>query len=200
MDLFNQITILETDISQISGLKYIEGYISKQEHDILLSIIDLQPWIHDLKRRVQHYGYKYDYKARRIDLKMRIGELPDWANLIGERLFKDGYFKELPDQLIINEYLPGQGITAHIDCEPCFEDTVVSISLGSNCTMDFCNKLTSEKQSLMLAQRSIVVLQGESRYNWTHGIAARKNDKYNGQIYQRKRRVSLTFRKTIIQL
>ena len=69
------------------------------------------------------------------------------ANEIGDKLVNDGYFSLLPDQLIVNEYLPGQGITDHIDCEPCFEDTVVSISLGSHTTMNFTNKITKEKNT-----------------------------------------------------
>ena len=43
----------------------------------------------------------------------------------------------MPDQLIVNEYQPGQGISAHIDCEPCFKNTIVTVSLGSVYEMDF---------------------------------------------------------------
>lgn len=45
----------------ISGLTYIPNFITATEHDLLLPQIDQQPWLTDLKRRVQHYGYKYDY-------------------------------------------------------------------------------------------------------------------------------------------
>lgn len=199
MDLFSQtFSDTKTLVETIPGLQYFENYLTKQEHDTLIRTIDSQPWLDDLKRRVQHYGFKYDYKSRRINLAMRIGQLPDWTMVIAHKLYVAGYFKSLPDQLIINEYMPGQGITPHIDCEPCFEDTIVSISLGSNCVMDFTNSLSQEKISMLLAPRSIVVLQGESRYNWTHGIAPRKTDKYKGYNYQRGRRISLTFRKTIV--
>ncbi|UPT65181.1 MAG: alpha-ketoglutarate-dependent dioxygenase AlkB [Sphingobacteriales bacterium JAD_PAG50586_3] len=93
----------------------------------------------------------------------------------------------------------GQGITPHIDCEPCFEDTLISISLGSYCVMDFGKKLSSEKVPVLLAPRSIVILKGESRYTWTHGIAPRKTDVYHDMKIERRRRISLTFRKTIIK-
>jgi len=36
---------------------------------------------------VQHYGYRYDYKARTIDHSMRLGELPQWVTC-GRRLGK----------------------------------------------------------------------------------------------------------------
>jgi len=182
----------------IPGLQYVENYFTTQEQEALIATIDKQEWLGDLKRRVQHYGFKYDYKARKIDLGMRIGALPDWAKAIADRLYSEGYFDVVPDQLIINEYLPGQGITPHIDCEPCFEDTIVSISLGSSCVMDFTNKETGDKIPVLLTPRSMVVLKGESRYGWMHGIAARKTDKFEGNAYQRGRRISLTFRKTIL--
>jgi alkylated DNA repair dioxygenase AlkB len=130
---------------QISGLTYLPNYISNQEETKLISLINAQIWLTDLKRRVQHYGYKYDYKARRIDSSMKVGDLPKWLNDIAKRLYTDGYFKAMPDQVIINEYEPGQGISPHIDCEPCFEDTIVSLSLLSDVTMDFTNAIQAKK-------------------------------------------------------
>ncbi|MYB95200.1 alpha-ketoglutarate-dependent dioxygenase AlkB [Candidatus Poribacteria bacterium] len=50
-----------------------------------------------------------------------------------------------------------------------------------------------------LAPRSLVVLNGEARHEWLHGIAARKWDDWDDHKYVRGRRVSLTFRKVIIK-
>ncbi len=50
----------------IPGLTYIPDFISAQEQDLILAQINQQPWLTDLNRRVQHYGYKYDYKARTV--------------------------------------------------------------------------------------------------------------------------------------
>lgn len=183
----------------ISGLQYISSYLSQDQHGSLLDEIDQSSWLSELKRRVQHYGFKYDYKARRIDLSMKIGELPTWALEIASDLHHKGYFREIPDQLIVNEYLPGQGIAPHIDCTPCFEDTIGSISLGSSCVMDFTHPIRKEKIPLLLEPCSLVILQGDSRYFWTHGIAPRKADVYEGKPILRQRRVSLTFRRTILQ-
>lgn len=186
-------------LSPISGLNYVADYLSLTQHDSLLSAIDQAPWLNDLKRRVQHYGFKYDYKFRRIDLSMKIGELPAWALEIAKDLQEKQFFLELPDQLIVNEYLPGQGIAPHIDCEPCFEGTIASISLGSTCVMDFTHAIRKEKIPVLLEPCSLVVLQGDSRYFWTHGIAGRKADVFAGKAFLRQRRVSLTLRKTILQ-
>ena len=185
---------------QIPGLMYIEDYIDERQHDWLLAEIGKHEWLDDLKRRVQHYGFKYDYKARRVDMDMHIGELPEWLKRLSQKLQEDEHMPEVADQVIVNEYLPGQGIASHIDCEPCFEGTIVSLSLGSGCIMDFTNKSDKTKKiPVWLAPRSLVVLNGEARHEWLHGIAARRSDEWDGQKYERRRRVSLTFRKVIIK-
>ena len=190
----------ENAITAISGLQYVENYIDEYQHDWLLDRIDKYPWLDDLKRRVQHYGFKYDYRARKVNHDMRIGELPDWLQKLSKNLCEDEYMLEIADQVIINEYLPGQGISSHIDCEPCFKDTIISLSLGSGCVMNFTNKFdTSKKIPVWLAPRSLVVLSGEARHDWLHGIPARKSDAWDNQKYERQRRVSLTFRKVIIK-
>ncbi len=187
-------------IAMIGGLEYVENYINERQHDWALARIDEQQWLDDLKRRVQHYGFKYDYKARKVNHDMRIGELPEWLNRFSHKLYKDEHMPEVANQVIVNEYLPGQGISSHIDCEPCFKDTIVSLSLGSSCVMDFTNKFDKKKKiPVWLEPRSLVVLSGEARYEWLHGIAARKSDVWDGEKYERQRRVSLTFRKVIIE-
>ena len=185
-------------IDAIAGLDYKEDYINEIQHKRLMDQIDEQPWLSDLKRRVQHYGFKYDYKARRVARDMRIGKLPKWLEELAEKLWKDGHMPEIADQVIVNEYKPGQGISNHIDCEPCFQDTIVSLSLGSDCVMDFINKFDKKKKKVWLAPKSIVVLSNKARYEWLHGIAARKSDTRDGHKVARRRRVSLTFRKVII--
>lgn len=182
----------------VSGLQYIPDFVTREAHDQLLRDVNSQPWLADLKRRVQHYGYKYDYKSRRIDQTMRIGPLPEWALPVADDLVKRGLMPELPDQLIVNEYEPGQGIAAHVDCVPCFTDTIASLSLGSACVMNFANKHAGETIPLLLDPGSLVVMKGEARYGWTHGIAARKSDVFQGRTIDRRRRVSLTFRKVIL--
>ena len=96
--------------------------------------------------------------------------------------------KNVPDQLIINEYMPGQGIFPHIDDPVSFEDGIVSLSLESDIIMDF---IRDTKKHVMLKRRSVIVLHGDARYKWKHGITARKSD----FGLKRSRRVSLTFRK-----
>ena len=187
-------------IAIIGGLQYVENYIDERQHDWLLAEINKNRWLDDLKRRVQHYGFKYDYKARRVDMDMHIGKLPEWLKRLSQKLYEDEHMPEVADQVIVNEYESGQGISSHIDCEPCFKDTIVSLSLGSGCVMNFTNKFDKTKKiPVWLEPRSLVVLSGEARDKWLHGIPARKSDVWDGETHNRKRRVSLTFRKVIIK-
>ena len=181
----------------VSGLTYVPDFISAHDQDSLLSQIDQQSWLTDLKRRVQHYGYRYDYKARAVSNDAYLGTLPAWLLALSKKLHDDRIFPSAPDQVIVNEYLPGQGISAHIDCIPCFADTIASLSLGSNTVMDFSNLKTGEKKSIVLEERSLIVLSGPARYEWQHAIPARKSDIINGIKTERARRVSLTFRNVI---
>lgn len=194
---FLQSSLFETPQPIIPGLRYLPDFIDVETEAALLDTIDQQPWLNDLKRRVQHYGWRYDYKARGITQDLRIGVIPDWLAGLCERLSAEGIFSHAPDQVIINEYLPGQGISAHVDCVPCFGDTIASLSLGSACVMDFIHATTSAKQSLLLEPRSMLALSDDARHHWQHAIPARKTDKWQGQAIPRARRVSLTFRTVI---
>jgi alkylated DNA repair dioxygenase AlkB len=184
-------------MSTITGLSTIPNFITEAEEQFLLQDIDAAPWMDTLQRRVQHYGYIYDYKRRTIERDMYLGKLPDWGQTIAERLWWCGYILQIPDQMIVNEYLAGQGISPHVDCEPCFGDTILSLSLGSGCIMEFTHLESKRKTPLYLESRSLLVMSGEARYDWQHGIPARKSDKHDGYLIPRKRRVSLTFRKII---
>lgn len=170
----------------IPGLAYIPDFITQNEESALIAAIDAQSWLKDLKRRVQHYGYKYDYKARAVTADSYLGPLPDWLMPVIQKLS----FK--PDQAIVNEYEPGQGISAHVDCVPCFDDVIASLSLGSGATMQFTKG--NEKQEIYLEPRSLIILSGPARYEWQHAIPARKSDMVSGFKIERGRRVSLTFR------
>lgn len=112
------------------GATLIDDFVSVGREQELLSYIDSAPWLLDLRRRVQHYGWRYDYKARRVTADALLGALPDWLQPEVGALCGRGLFDPAPDQVIVNEYEPGQGIAPHIDCVPCFGPTIASLSLG----------------------------------------------------------------------
>src|SRR3954470_3498496 len=98
----------------VPGLTYVAEYVAGPDEAALLAAVDSEPWRGDLKRRGQHYGYRYDYTARTVDPSMYLGPLPAWARPLASRLVADGHLAAAPDQLIVNEYEPGQGINAHV--------------------------------------------------------------------------------------
>ena len=187
--------VSERSAAIVPGLFYEANFIDAAEEVALFSAVDAAPWLNDLRRRVQHYGWRYDYKARRIVKSMRLGDLPGWAIDLAQRLCRLGLMSDVADQVIVNEYLPGQGIAPHTDCPTCFGNEICSVSLGSPVVMDFVERASSEKRSMVLEARSVVALTGSARTDWTHGIVGRKSDTIQGARHVRGRRVSLTFRK-----
>ncbi|MGV1956172.1 alpha-ketoglutarate-dependent dioxygenase AlkB [Agrobacterium sp. 22-214-1] len=177
------------------GIVYFDGFLSPEEEAVVAHRLDADVWSTELKRRVQHFGYRYDYKARAVTAEAYFGPLPPWLGVFAERLVTTCYCRDLPDQVIANEYLPGQGISAHVDCVPCFDDTIVSISLLSTCEMVFRELHGPAICGVLLQPRSGVLLRDAGRYGWTHEIPARKSDIVNGIRTARGRRISLTFRK-----
>lgn len=182
-------------VPHISGLYYCEDIIDIKTENDLINKINNESWLSDLTRRVQHYGYKYDYKKRRIDRNDYLGELPIWTTDVEKKLFNliNESNIQLPynkfDQLIINEYKSNQGISAHVDCVPCFEDGIASLTIGCSGIMTFSNG--TETHDVLLKRRSIVLLTNESRYKWTHSILPSKNKIFTNS----NPRISLTFRK-----
>jgi len=185
------------EILDIPGLRYIPEFIDGDLEARLIAHIDAGMWDNSLKRRVQHYGYRYDYQARRVNRSDFLGPLPPWISALSERLFSTDIFRTEPDQVIINEYLPGQGIAPHIDCAPCFGGIIASLSLGSGCVMNFSEPRSDRKESLFLNSRSLIIFSNEARYQWRHSIAARKSDMICGERVLRNRRLSLTFRNVL---
>lgn len=182
---------------QVPGLLLLPGFLSADEAATYLDRIDQEPWLDDLSRRVQHHGWRYDYKARSVSRDMRLGALPTWAAEIAGRLHTAGHFECPPDQVIVNEYLPGQGIASHIDCQPCFGPVVATVSLGDAWLMDFTSP-QGELVAVELPVGSVAVLTGDARRRWRHGIAKRKSDPLTGGRRTRRRRVSATFRTVVV--
>ncbi|KAJ7147352.1 hypothetical protein C8R46DRAFT_1180236 [Mycena filopes] len=105
-------------------------------------------------------------------------------------------------QAILNLYHAGEGITPHVDLLGRFGDGIVGISLGSSCAMDFARVDEAggdvRPTKLFLPERTMIVLSGDARYAWTHGIEKRVNDLVADadgfRIVERGVRLSITFR------
>lgn len=178
---------VEYNLFGINGLNYIKNFISEEEEEFLVKFIDSNLWDVSISRRTQHYGYLYSYKKKAMPEKTT--PIPKEFDFLTKRLQDNFIISEIPDQIIINEYLPGQGISKHTDNIFYFKDNVLSLSLLSDIEMVFSRG--SSDKNLILQNRSLLQLTEDARYKWTHEIIPRKYDNF----IERSRRISITFRK-----
>ena len=163
------------------GARLVPDIVTEaEERRILMRIADA-PWLTNLSRRVQHYGYRYSYRDRATDRHAPAPAFPRWADVIGERL-RPLFDGRLPEQCIVNEYRPGQGIGMHAD-HAAFGAIVVSLSLGAAWHMQFRPRsarpyvrhgLPSDEVAV-LPRRSALVLRGPARSAWMHAIDPASN-------------------------
>ncbi|XP_062842129.1 alkylated DNA repair protein alkB homolog 8 [Trichomycterus rosablanca] len=199
------------------GLSVLEDFVSPELEARLLQAVD---WTShsdvtvqkELKhRRVKHYGYEFRYDNNNVDKDKPLpGGLPSVCDAVLQKCVCEGHISVLPDQLTVNQYEIGQGIPPHVDTHSPFEDTILSLSLGAKTVMDFRHP-DGRSVAVVLPARSLLVMKGESRYLWTHGITPRKFDVVpalnaegsgvvnldlsNLTLTQRGTRTSFTFRK-----
>jgi alkylated DNA repair protein alkB family protein 8 len=184
----------ETAQIVVPGLSIIEDFITEEEEAKYLEKIDQKEWLTTIQRRVQHYGYEFKYDTRDVDPNLPLGEMPWFCQHTITRLKELRPDIESPDQITLNEYLPGQGIAPHVDTPSAFTSYIGSLSLESDIVMDFRLNGTIVKH-VLLKRRALCLMTGDARYLWKHGIAYRKSDMINGELRSRERRVSLTLRK-----
>src|SRR4051794_33384377 len=121
MNLLFPITVDDSEIPAIAGLRYLREYVSESEEISLAAAIDREAWDVQWRRRRQPYGGA-DGKGEAAP------PIPTWGRALADRLFADRITDTPFDQMLVNEYEPGQGIAMHRDYEP-YGRTVVSLSL-----------------------------------------------------------------------
>lgn len=178
-------------MEKVPGLYLVKDFITENEEENLIRLLDSKPWLTVLKRRVQQYGRSYDYSRKVLGTAPAI---PQELKNLGSKI---PHFDKEPDQVIVNEYKPGQGILAHTDHYRHFGPVVASISLGHEVPMIFRND--DEEVTVFLPRRSVVILTGDARRVWTHEIPARRKDNLPGaeRVVERNRRISITYRTVV---
>ncbi|XP_050098644.1 alkylated DNA repair protein alkB homolog 8 [Anopheles aquasalis] len=197
------------------GLILVRDFVDKQLEQELLSAVDFGVTLEDISeqkvtnalknRKVKHYGYEFLYGTNNVDKTKPLldHKIPSACDGLWEKLRAShpNLCWHVPDQMTVNQYEPGQGIPAHVDTHSAFEDPILSLSLGSDIVMEFKHAASGRQAFVDLPARSLLIMSGESRYIWTHGITPRKLDTIlvpDGSgltIRKRQRRISLTFRK-----
>ena len=196
----NKLNNYEDDL--VKGLYYIPDYLTVQEQqEIMKYLRKTKKWQTVGKsyssRRVIQFGYSYSYDRTGVK---KIEELPEYFQKLVDIEHVNGVLnKELltedMEQLIINEYKPGQGIHPHIDHYKYFGPIIVCLTIGSGIGIDFTRvDDPSIGKQVYVKPGSLYIMSGESRSIWRHGI---KRGKYDGPI-KRGIRYSLTYR-TILE-
>ncbi|XP_067681827.1 alpha-ketoglutarate-dependent dioxygenase alkB homolog 6-like isoform X3 [Haliotis asinina] len=180
---------------------YISEYITKEEEESLLANVYAAPkpkWTHLSNRRLQNWGGLPHPKG------MIAEDIPKWLLTQCEKIGRLGVFDgKMPNHVLVNEYLPGQGIMPHED-GPLFYPTVSTISLGSHTLLDFYHHLKDVPdqrdggeetqfqaslcfkdryfQSMLLEPRSLVLVMGDMYKVHLHGIAETTVDSITDQV------------------
>uniref|UniRef100_A0A3Q4H8Z9 tRNA (carboxymethyluridine(34)-5-O)-methyltransferase n=1 Tax=Neolamprologus brichardi TaxID=32507 RepID=A0A3Q4H8Z9_NEOBR len=165
------------------GLVLLEDFVSPEEEALLLAAVDWSSTNEDVTaqkalkhRRVKHYGFEFRYDNNNVDKDKPLpAGIPAECLPVLERCLRNGHINVMPDQLTVNQYESGQGIPPHVDTHSAFEDTILSLSLGAKTVMEFRHP-DGRVVAVVLPGRSLLVMKGESRYLWTHGITPRKFD------------------------
>ena len=174
------------------GAVIVPDFVTPAEEARILLRIAEAPWLTELSRRVQHYGFRYDYRGG--GSRVPAPAFPRWAAAMAERI-RPHFGGALPVQCIVNEYRPGQGIGMHADHAD-FGAVVASLSLGADWPMRFRLRRTRPYASgampgdevATLPRRSVLVLAGSARTAWMHGIDRADSARESAT------RVSATFR------
>uniref|UniRef100_A0AAV1VPC1 Fe2OG dioxygenase domain-containing protein n=1 Tax=Peronospora matthiolae TaxID=2874970 RepID=A0AAV1VPC1_9STRA len=186
---------------RVPGLRLEVEFLTKLEEAACINYFDRDGGVHWAKtirsRQVQHFGYEFNYDTRRCDPDKPITEpIPEVLQSIVEKIATCGIMDgDTPDQITVNEYLPGQGIAFHTDTHSAFTTTIATLSISSQVVMDFRYPDSHQNEGVLLPARSIAVMSESSRYEWEHAIVPRLFDVIDDKQVARQRRLSITFRK-----
>jgi len=197
------------------SILYIPSFISEEDEQYLMDKVYSAPkpkWTQLAARRLQNWGGLPHPRG------MIAEDLPKWLTKAVEDVGRLDLFKgRVPNHVLVNEYLPGQGIDPHLDGS-LFYPTITTISLSSHTVLNFYAPVTDTasnipnysqrlKFSLVLQPRSLLILQDECYSSLLHGIDSVDTDTVGpgclnveaagvevGQKLERGKRVSLTIR------
>ncbi len=178
---------------EVPGLVLMHDFVSQSMERELIDEIDAQIWVVDYDRRLQYYGYRNELEAPYDLVKFPV-TIPPMIYKLSENIVDRQILQEQSDQVIINEYMPGQGIRPHKD-RNYFDNQICGVNLGSGCVMRFIKNNGTEVVDVAIPRRSLYVMQDDARSKWKHSIPPRKKDIIDGEIHYRERRLSITYRK-----
>ncbi|CAG9787552.1 unnamed protein product [Diatraea saccharalis] len=151
---------------------YIPEFLTANEENIILSNIYAVPkpkWTQLSNRRLQNWGGIPHVKG------MIAENIPQWLEIYLEKIHQlhlmDG---KKPNHVLVNEYLPGQGIMPHLDGS-LFYPTITTVSLGSHSILKFLEPSKEEGKNAKYIHRG-VVNHVIAKRNYSSAAPPPKND------------------------
>lgn len=147
-------------------------------------------------------------------------EIPSWLLTYVERVNQlNGVFEEnrKANHVLVNEYLPGEGIMPHLD-GPLFYPTITTLSCGSHTVLEFQEPRESDDvegklerrlvTKILVQPRSLLILKDSMYEKYLHSIDEINEDTIDdeianlssdgsikkGDVLARAKRISLTIR------
>lgn len=196
------------NVGGIEGLTMYENIVTEEMKTQILEDLNSRIWDDNISRRTQHYNYRYPYNRskRLIDVNSEEGrdlkglyKMKDSIIIEHIKNFLEQYLGIEIDQCIVNEYDRNDKIGGHTDDEVLFGDTIVALSILEPTLMRFKNKKNKDDvRDVVIPSKSLIVMRGKARYEYTHEIPGLKSFKISGGKYTKPMdylRISLTFRK-----
>lgn len=188
-------------------LYYVPNFITPEEETHIIKNVNSVPkpkWTCLSNRRLQDYGGVPHARG------MIPEKIPSWLQTYMDKVNSLNLFEgKKSNQVLVNEYLPGQGIMAHSD-GPLFYPVIATISCGSHTILEFKENNEHRKPicDILLERCSLVVVKDDLYSEFLHSISEREEDyigdcvnlNHCGQKYEksavlkRLTRVSLTVR------
>lgn len=169
-------------VGSLPTIFYIPEYLSPEDQLGLLQQINVgssTKWKSLKNRRLQNWGGVVHEKG------LLPQKLPPWLSDLTGNICRDlGLYPAPINHVLINEYLPGQGIMQHQD-GPAYFPVVAILSLGSPAVMQFTphqklfemagdvgkmHSTTHEGVSLVLMPGSLLVFRDVAYQDFLHGI------------------------------
>ncbi|KAL1961348.1 hypothetical protein VTO42DRAFT_76 [Malbranchea cinnamomea] len=203
---------------------YIPDFITPEEEERLLRKINSAPvprWTQLSRRRLQTWP-----SALTKTNTLLAAPLPEWlvSPIIPRfdrlRIFSSSPHKA-PNHVLINEYMPGEGIMPHED-GAAYHPIVATVSLGAPIVLDIYDKRKEDNESstatrepryrILQEPRSLLVTTEKMYTDYLHGIAEKLKDenlncnticnwkllgnpdRFEVGGYERSTRTSLTYR------
>lgn len=169
---------MRAEFVPIQGVFVEPDIITKsQEMELVNNIDSYKCWSESQEGRIkQDFGPKINFKKQRV----RVGEFcgfPKYAiNLFNS--LKKRYPSQLGDFLPVElcnlEYLPTRRsyIRPHYDDKWVWGDRLITINLLSPTVLRLTREFSEPPYEIIvpMPQRSLVIISGEARYDWMHGI------------------------------